>query len=176
MHASVFGPIIQHAFVVRDMKAALSYWINVMGVGPFFQINKATYKKALYRNASATPEYSVALAYWGETQIELVTPTSDEPSIYNDFLDEGHDGLLHHICVTVEDMADFQSTLDINKFEILAQLELDPKGHVLYLRGRGQPWPLIEVGDFPTAIFELFKRVKSASKNWDGIDPIRKIY
>lgn len=42
MHSSAFGPVIQHAFVVRDMDAALTYWIEVMGVGPFYQINNAT--------------------------------------------------------------------------------------------------------------------------------------
>ena len=81
MHSSVFGPVIQHAFVVREMDAALAYWIEVMGVGPFYQINNATYKAALYRDTPATPGYSVALAYWDDNQIELVTPTSDDPSI-----------------------------------------------------------------------------------------------
>ena len=121
MNSSGFGPVIQHAFFVRDMNAALTYWIEVMGVGPFYKINNATYKKAFYRNAPATPEYSVALAYWGDNQIELVTPTSDNPSIYKEFLDDGHDGLLHHMCVTVKDMNEFRNGIDATKFETLAE-------------------------------------------------------
>ena len=61
------------------------------------------------------------------------------------------------------------------KFETLAELTLEPAGHVLYLRGAGQRWPLIEVGEFPPAIYELFDMVKSASEGWDGKDPIRSI-
>jgi hypothetical protein len=175
MHSSVFGPVIQHAFVVREMDAALAYWIEVMGVGPFYQINNATYKAALYRDTPATPGYSVALAYWDDNQIELVTPTSDDPSIYNEFLEDGHDGLLHHMCVTVKDMNEFRSNIDTTKFDTLAELTLEPAGHVLYLRGAGQRWPLIEVGEFPPAIYELFDMVKSASEGWDGKDPIRSI-
>lgn len=175
MSSSVFGPVIQHAFVVRDMDAALSYWVDVMGVGPFFRAEKATYRKALYLDAPATPDYSVAIAYWGDCQIELVAPTSDSPSIYNEFLDEGHDGLLHHMCVTVENMDDFRRSIDSRKFEILAELAMEPEGHVLYLRGVGQRWPLIEVGEFPPAIYNLFGRVKTASEAWDGRDPIRTI-
>ena len=175
MNSSGFGPVIQHAFVVGDMNAALTYWIEVMGVGPFYKINNATYKKAFYRNAPSTPEYSVALAYWGDNQIELVTPTSDNPSIYKEFLDDGHDGLLHHMCVTVKDMNEFRNGIDATKFETLAELALEPEGHVLYLRGVGQRWPLIEVGEFPPAIYELFNRVKSASEGWDGKDPIRTL-
>ncbi len=81
MHTSPFGTVIQHAFVVKDMDAALAYWIDVMGVGPFYQIEDATYRSVLYRNEPSLPRYSVALAYWGETQIELVTPLSEDPSI-----------------------------------------------------------------------------------------------
>jgi methylmalonyl-CoA/ethylmalonyl-CoA epimerase len=175
MEKTVFGPVIQHAFVVPDMDAALAYWIDVMGVGPFYRVDDATYKSALYRNAPSSPKYAVAIAYWGDSQIELVSPTSDSPSIYKEFLDDGHDGLLHHMCVTVENMADFKHGLDSSKFETLAELALEPEGHVLYLRGEGQRWPLIEVGQFPTVIFDLFDQVKSASLGWDGSDPIRAI-
>jgi methylmalonyl-CoA/ethylmalonyl-CoA epimerase len=175
MHSPLFGPIIQHAFVVRDMDAALAYWINVMGVGPFYRVDNATYKSGLYRNEPASPKYAVAIAYWGDSQIELVMPTSDSPNIYNEFLDDGHDGLLHHMCVTVENMDDFRRSIDGRNFETLAELALEPEGHVLYLRGEGQRWPLIEVGDFPPAIYALFEQVKSASKEWDGQDPIRDI-
>lgn len=175
MSSSIFGPVIQHAFVVRDMDAALAYWTEVMGVGPFYRVDNATYREALYRNAPASPKYSIALAYWGETQIELVEPTSDNPSIYKEFLDEGLEGLLHHMCVTVENMDDFRRSIDDSKFETLAELALEPEGHVLYLRGAGQRWPLIEVGDFPPAIYALFERVKTASEGWDGQDPIRSI-
>jgi hypothetical protein len=72
-------------------------------------------------------------------------------------------------------MDEFRLSIDASKFETLAELALEPEGHVLYLRGAGQRWPLIEVGEFPPAIFELFKRVKSASEGWDGRDPIRTI-
>ena len=173
MHSPVFGPIIQHAFAVRDMDAALTYWIDVMGVGPFFKADNATYREALYRNAPALPRYSVAIAYWGDNQIELVAPTNDNPSIYNEFLDEGHEGLLHHMCVTVENMADFRRSIEGKGFETLAEIAMEPKGHVLYLRGTGQQWPLIEVGEFPPAIYDLFNRAKAASVGWDGSDPIR---
>ncbi|MBT4162545.1 MAG: hypothetical protein HOC70_07350 [Gammaproteobacteria bacterium] len=174
MYSTNFGPVIQNAFTVRDMDAALAYWIDVMGVGPFFCTDKATYREALYRNAPASPQYAVALAYWGDTQIELIAPTSNNPNIYNEFLDDGLDGLLHHMCVTVEDIGEFRRGLDKQKFEILSELAMEPAGHVLYLRGKGQKWPLIEIGEFPPVIYEVFERVKSASEDWDGRDPIRQ--
>jgi methylmalonyl-CoA/ethylmalonyl-CoA epimerase len=173
MSSTIFGPVIQHAFVVRDMDAALKYWVEVMGVGPFYRVDKARYREALYRNEPSLPQYSVAIAYWGESQIELVAPTSDTPSIYNEFLEDGHDGLLHHMCVTVENMADFRRSIDAANFETLAEIALMPEGHILYLRGRGQSWPLIEVGEFSSSLYEFFAQVKTASGGWDGRDPVR---
>jgi len=175
MTTPIFGPVIQHAFAVRDMDAALTYWTEVMGVGPFYRVNEASYQSALYRGAPSQPKYSVALAYWGDTQIELVMPTADEPSIYKEFLEEGHDGLMHHMCVTVDDMDAFRSRIEGRGFEALAALKLEPKGEVLYLRGKGQKWPLIEVGQFPQTIYDFFDLAKSASVNWDGSDPVRSL-
>ena len=173
MNTNLFGPAIQHAFVVRDMDAALDYWTNIMGVGPFFRVDEASYKSGLYRNAPASPKYAVALAYWGDVQIELIMPTDDQPNIYNEFLDAGFDGLLQHICVTVDSMDDFRRAIDGKGFEILAELALDPEGEVLYLRGDGQDWPLIEVGHFPQGLYDVFDMVKQASIDWDGQDPVR---
>jgi len=79
------------------------------------------------------------------------------------------------MCVTVENMDDFRRSIGGSKFETLAELSLEPEGHVLYLRGAGQRWPLIEVGEFPTAIYKFFELVKTASEAWDGKDPIRTI-
>ena len=31
-----FGPIVQNAFVVRDLDAAVAYWSGKIGVGPFY--------------------------------------------------------------------------------------------------------------------------------------------
>ena len=32
----LFGPVMQTAYVVRDLDAAMAHWTGVLGVGPFF--------------------------------------------------------------------------------------------------------------------------------------------
>jgi hypothetical protein len=59
------------------------------------------------------------------------------------------------------------------KYFNFSDLSLESAGHFLYLRGAGQRWPLIEVDQFPPAIYELLDRIKSASEGWDHRDPIR---
>jgi methylmalonyl-CoA/ethylmalonyl-CoA epimerase len=172
---TLFSPIIQNAFVVEDLDAALGHWTRVMGVGPFFRIDRASCKSALYRGRPYTPNYSLAIAYWGDTQIELIMPNDDDDSIYKEFIDEGHAGLLHHYCVTVDDMAPLEKRLATAPFEILADMSLEPSGRVLYLRGAAQRWPLIEVGAFAPGIYALFRMAKAAADTWDGQDPVRRL-
>jgi len=37
-----FGAIRQIAFIVRDLDAALRYWTETLGVGPFFVLRRTT--------------------------------------------------------------------------------------------------------------------------------------
>ena len=34
----IFGNVCQNGYVVRDIEAAMTHWIDVMGVGPWFYI------------------------------------------------------------------------------------------------------------------------------------------
>ena len=177
MHAfeatTPLGPALQFAFVVDDLDSALQFWLQSMGVGPFFHIEKASYRELRYRGQVTTPEYSVALAYWGDTQIELITQSCATPSIYREFLDEGRSGQLHHICVSTDDMDRFQREAQARGFEELAHLTLEPSGRVAYFRSSHARWPLTEVGAFTARILEFFETVRRASVGWDGSEPIR---
>jgi hypothetical protein len=37
----LFGPIRQNGYVVRDIEGALKHWTTVLGVGPFFSVERA---------------------------------------------------------------------------------------------------------------------------------------
>ena len=173
--ATALGPPLQFAFVVEDLDSALQFWVQSMGVGPFFHIERASYRELRYRGQPTTPDYSVALAYWGETQIELIAQRCATPSIYREFLDEGRSGQLHHICVRTDDMDRFQREAPGRGLEELAHLTMAPSGRVAYFRSRLSRWPLTEVGEFPARILELFETVRQASIDWNGKDPVRKL-
>lgn len=173
--ATPLGPALQFAFVVDDLESALAFWIQNMGVGPFFHIERASYRALRYRGQDTTPDYSVALAYWGEVQIELITQRCDTPSIYREFLAEGRSGQLHHICVSTDDMDRFQREAPARGFEELAHLSLEPSGRVAYFRSDHARWPLTEVGEFPARILDLFETVRRACMDWNGQDPVRTL-
>jgi hypothetical protein len=35
----IFGAVCQNGYIVRDIRAAMDHWVNVMGVGPWYYID-----------------------------------------------------------------------------------------------------------------------------------------
>ncbi|MGC3982592.1 MAG: VOC family protein [Steroidobacteraceae bacterium] len=92
----LFGEIRQIAFVVPNIDAAMGYWANVLGIGPFFIKRKIVLEDFSYRARSfISPTISIALANSGFIQIELIQQHDDAPSIYKEFIDSGRTGLQH---------------------------------------------------------------------------------
>lgn len=166
-----FGPVIQNGFVVRDLEAAVATWAK-LGVGPFFAFHDTSYATTRYRGHLGTAQFSIALAFWNDIQIELIAQTCDTPSVYREFLDEGCEGF-HHFLTTTDDIATLIPELERDGHEVLADVDIGPNGRVIYFRMAGQQWPLIEVGEFTPAIHEMFSMIKQAGIGWDGTDPLR---
>ena len=85
----IFGAVAQNGYVVRDIRAAMDHWINVMGVGPWFYIDRVKTDYFRHRGKDSGLEMSVALANSGDLQIELIQQRNDAPSMYKEFLDSG---------------------------------------------------------------------------------------
>lgn len=91
----LFGPIRQNGYVVRDIRAAMDHWVNVVGVGPWFFVEQVKTDYFRHRGVDQPLTMSIALANSGDLQIELIQQTNDAPSLYKEFLDAGHEGLQH---------------------------------------------------------------------------------
>lgn len=170
-----FGPVRQNGYVVRDIHAAMDHWINVLGVGPWFYVDRVKTDYFRYRGADSDMQMSVALADSGDLQIELIQQRNDAPSLYRDFLEAGHEGL-QHIAYWSND---FQTLYD----SLLA------KGHAVGHEGaiggeQGRfayfdipaphPGALLEISDISGPKGKLFEYIRHVAKDWDGSDPIRE--
>ncbi|KAK5461148.1 hypothetical protein LTS15_003211 [Exophiala xenobiotica] len=161
----LFGAYRQNGYVVEDLDSAIKYWTEKMGL------------KLLhfsYLESQAHPPLNVALANFGDVQIELIQPKDNTPSPYRDFLDKKGSGL-HHVCVWSDNY-----DADLAR---LAALDIRPDctgevhggGRFCYFDSAKQEGTSIEVGDTGTspAFKELSAKIHKASINWDGNDPIR---
>ena len=91
----IFGAVRQNGYVVRDIQAAMKHWIEIMGVGPWYYMERVTTDYFRHRGQDSAVEMSIALANSGDLQIELIQQRNDAPSMYREFLDCGREGLQH---------------------------------------------------------------------------------
>ena len=170
---SALGEIMQLAFVPDDFDAAIEHWTKNMGVGPFFLLENIHLTDMKYKGAPTDAVFTLALAYWGDIQIELIKPQDNHPSIYSgEYADVG-DGL-HHVCILVDDIADAYAACKREGAEIVIEGSLG-NSKVIYVDPGAGPGSLVEILQQDPGGPDLFGMIKQAGIGWDGSDPIRTL-
>lgn len=122
----LMGTATQWGYVVRDIHAAMRYWTDILGVGPFVLIprRKSNQQIMTYRGQETQVEISIAFSYCGATQIELVQQLNDAPSPYLDFLAAGREGL-QHFCFWTERYDEAYASLESAGHEAVYRIRLE---------------------------------------------------
>ena len=168
---SGLAPIIQMAFVPRDMDTALNFWTKVIGAGPFFSLPHVAYREALYRGSPVKIDFSILIGYWGDMQIELIRQHCDSPSIYKSWLDEGREGL-HHVCILVDDIAEARAVFTAAGSRFEQEVFMDG-AEAFYADTGGGPDTMVEVLQPSPDFIGLFTMMRDAARGWDGSNPVR---
>ena len=171
MGISAIGPVMQIAFVPDNFDAALAHWTQVMGVGPFFLIENIKLPDSLYLGQPNECVFTIALAYWGDVQVELIRQDNDAPSIYRGAEGKG----LHHTCILTDDIAAARITAEAAGARVLVEGRVDPDGAVLYVDTIGGPGSIVEILQPATGTEGLFAMIKAAAQDWDGSEPVRRL-
>jgi methylmalonyl-CoA/ethylmalonyl-CoA epimerase len=166
------GPVMQIAFVPDDFDDALRHWTTVMGVGPFFIIENIALEDMRYRGAPSGCVFTIALAHWGDLQVELIRQENDAPSIYRD---RQNGGAMHHVCLLTDDIAAAKATALAAGGELLVEARVGADGGVIYVDTRGYPGGIVEILQPATGSEGLFGMIREAARTWDGSDPIRRL-
>jgi hypothetical protein len=171
----IFGPICQNGYVVRDIQAAMDHWIKVMGVGPWYYVDRVKTDWYRYRGKDSPLEMSVALANSGDLQIELIQQRNDAPSMYREFLDAGREGLQHVSFWTADYQALYDRALALG-YRIGHEGQIGgEKGRFAYFDTEVNPGTVIEISDISGGKGRFFERIRQAAADWDGADPIRLV-
>lgn len=170
---AALGQIMQLAFVPADFDAALAHWTKVMGVGPFFLIENIHLEGMKYRGAPTAAAFDLALAYWGDMQIELIRPRDDHPSIYRGAYGSTGSGL-HHVCILVDDLAAARAVCEAEGAEVVIEGRFGTS-EVIYVDPGTGPGTLVEILQQAKDGPDLFAIIKAASIGWDGSEPLRKL-
>jgi hypothetical protein len=166
------GPIVQLAFVPSDWEGTLAYWTQTMGVGPFFLFENIALDDMRYRGQPSDARFTVAIAYWGDVQIELVRAENDGPAHYNG--PYGVKDQLHHTLILVDDWGTALSAMAEADVEVIVSGTFGG-GNVVYVDPGSGPGGLVEMMEAGQGVTDLFAMMKAAAVDWDGSDPVRTL-
>jgi Glyoxalase/Bleomycin resistance protein/Dioxygenase superfamily len=171
----IFGAACQNGYFVRDIRAAMNHWVNVMGVGPWYYIDKVKTDYFRHRGQDSAMEMSVALANSGDLQIELIQQRNDAPSMYKEFLDSGREGLQHMSYWTRDYQALYDRALSLG-YKVGHEGQIGgEKGRFAYFDTQAHPGTVVEISDISGSKGSFFEHIRKVAAGWDGADPIREV-
>lgn len=170
--ASILGNATQLGFVVRDIRAAMDHWIDVMNVTPFLYMEKGNGWPAaptIYRGQEVEVRTRVAFAFMGDVEIELIEQVNDAPSPYRDFLAAGAEGL-HHLGFWVPDAAAACRKVEAAGYSLDYEIPVGQPQSINYYRSPRSFGPMLEI--VPGIWRQSRQAVLDACRGWDGGDPV----
>ena len=167
--------IIQSAFVVPDLKAAIHRWSDDLHAGPWFVFDHFPGDGAAeYRGEPSTADVSIAMGFAGHLQIELIAPTDDAPSVYRETIGRRGYGFHHHGVASADVESDAAAYV-ARGFTIAYRADVPTGGRVVYLDGGPAAPGFVELIPASPVMDEVFTDMWRASIGWDGSDPIRPV-
>jgi len=165
---------MQNGFLVEDLPAAIEHWARVLQVGPFFVFERVPFKELWYREQPAADiELTVAIAYCGDLQIELIHQRNAVPSIYTDFRLRHGTGLQH------------MGVLSDNLERDLARLRAKNVVPIQHGNAAGMRFAYVATDHHPGGMLELieatpktlafFERMRTAARDWDGREAVVRL-
>jgi hypothetical protein len=166
------GQIIQMAYVVEDIHAAIDWWTTDARTGPWFLLDSFIGNDHVYRGMSSTADIKIAMAFAGQMQIELIQPKDDHPSVYRETIRARGCGF-HHVGIACDDVeAEIPGYL-AKGYELAFKAGVPTGGSVAYLDGGSAHPGFIELIPATPGMDEAFTRFWRESLDWDGHDPVR---
>lgn len=166
------GAFFQIGYVADDLGKAMDFWSSRVGVGPFYLMENIEFEAVRYRGKPSEIDISVAIAYWGDIQIELIHQNNDAPSIYKGW--NGQHGV-HHMCLVVDDLKTTRDSFLHAGAEIVQEGRLSEEFQFLYADVGFGHGGLVEAITLPAQYRDAFELMKSAARDWNGQHPVRTL-
>ena len=163
-----FGQIDQIGYLVEDLDAAIGFWIDRFGVGPWTVFRNVALD-GVYKGQAGVVTIDVGLSYQGNVQIELIQATNDTPSPYRDAAGGRLLGI-HHTAHIVDDLDAAVARATGDGMRVVFEAS-NPATRVAYLASDSQPGLLAEFIMGP-GMREMADAGIAAAKAWDGSNPV----
>ena len=164
------GPIVQVAYVVEDLHYAIRQWITLFGVGPFFVLERVEYLEHEVDGIRSSPVMSLAFAYSGDLQVELIQTLDQEPSVISRYPPSPVNGF-HHIAILSEDMASDEARMAKGGLRRVGSGVSEMGVRVAFFHGGPHAGGLVELIRADDTVTRFFRELKRAASEWDGKTP-----
>ncbi len=164
--------IMQMAYVVPDLRAAIDEWVKRLNVGPWFVLDHFTGVDPVYRGAPSKADITLAMSFAGHMNIELIQPNDDHPSVYRELIDR-HGYGFHHWGIASADFAGDLKRHEALGMEVAFRLGVPTGGEVAYLDAKGALPGFVELIETSPGMERAFGGFYGAALTWDGSNPVR---
>lgn len=179
--SNLFDGMTKVCFVTHDVDKAVQQWAQGAKAGPFYVMASATdfFGERSYRGVPAKDDFKAALGFSGNTLIEFIEPTNDEPSVFQEVLKARGDMAFHHIYPDLRPMTDaeFDATreryLELGYIDALDSV-LPGGGRCIHFDACEQLGVYIELMRCSPEVYAGFEKMRAAHANWDGDRPLRE--
>ena len=167
-----FGPrdnaIIQIAYTVADIDEGLRRYTDLLRIGPWFVVGPFVPPKGIYRGAPTEMRVTLAMAFCGETMVELIAQHDNEPSVFQETLKARGAHGFHHWAVGARDFekttADYRSRGYTEAFSDTAPMGF----RIVYFDTTRDLPGMLEVIELNAAAERGFQQMYEAARKWDG--------
>ena len=164
--------IIQMAYVVEDIHAAMGEWASRLNVGPWFLLERFRGVDPKYRGQSTDVEIALAMSFAGHMNVELIQQLNSAPSVYRETIERRGYGF-HHFGVATSNFDRDVARYQASGADLAFLLGVPSGGRVAYMDTTAALPGMTELIELGPGFEPTFNRFYRASIGWDGSEPVR---
>ena len=170
--------LIQNAYVVNDIDAAIARWHALWGLGPFFVRRHIVMQQVMYRGAVSAIDISAVYVQAGPVQVELVQQHCASPSAFRDMFPPGQEGF-HHVAAIPDDYDQTLADYAALGYPVATEVRTASGRGAAFIDTRPMLGHMVEVYIPGDGIHQLYRSVAAAAASWDRkqltieLDPAR---
>ena len=167
--------IIQIAFVVPDIHAAMQHYGSALQVGPWFLAEHFAFEELKYQGLPVTPDLSLCLGFSGSMMVELIQQNCTTPSPYIDDNGQPRCGFHHWgVAATPEGYQAKLDSLCAQGLPLVLQAVVGIGSRAAYVDARptlGGMIELMEISPPVEALFTHMRDITAASSQIGLVHP-----
>ena len=159
--------IIQNAYYVSDLDAAITRFHQLWGLGPFFVRRHIALDNVVYRGEPSELDMSAAYTQSGDIMIELVTQHNEAPSTFRDRYQSTESGF-HHVALTFGDHDQQVKRFNELGYPSVTSFKTAEGRGATYLDTVAAIGHATEIYLVNDSLIELYANVRNAAESWNG--------